>query len=165
MDATPHAQSQVAASPPAGVAADEYVAKAAPTVVAANATSPNSTTKTGKSQSGVPVAVTPSISAGPAGQEASTPTAAARVQPRTSSATGDRAAASSSDAPTTATSGSSRLATAKPPATMASKTPITATAVPSSEASMGKDNKSPQNAAPKNVAEFRRDGCAFACKR
>ena len=41
----PHAQSQVAANPPAGVAADEYTAKAAPQVRPSNAATAGNTLK------------------------------------------------------------------------------------------------------------------------
>jgi N-acetylmuramoyl-L-alanine amidase len=43
----PHAQSQVAATPPAGVAADEYVAKAAPPVATSNLATLGNTLKSG----------------------------------------------------------------------------------------------------------------------
>ena len=48
----PHAQSQVAANPPSGVASDEYVAKATPPAVTSNTASSGSVTKSGKSQTG-----------------------------------------------------------------------------------------------------------------
>ncbi len=143
----PHAQSQVAANPPPGVASDEYVAKTTPPAVTSNAASSSSVTKGGKHPEQLPrLPASPSATSGP---EALTPNAAARVQPRASTATGDRTVASSSDAPTAPTANSSRPAAAKSSATTASKTPITSSAIPSSEASAGKDNKSTQSAASK----------------
>jgi N-acetylmuramoyl-L-alanine amidase len=141
----PHSQSQVAANPPSGVAADEYVAKATPPAAASNATSPNSITKSGKGQAGVATRVTPSDSAATPKQEVSTSSAAVRVQPRASSAAGDPAATSSSDAPAAATAASSRSAAAKASTTIASKTPNSAAPAPSSEA----PGKSSQTAASK----------------
>jgi N-acetylmuramoyl-L-alanine amidase len=49
----PHAQSQVAAAPPAGVAADEYVAKASQPVTPSNSSSPRSSPKSSDKQATV----------------------------------------------------------------------------------------------------------------
>jgi|HubBroStandDraft_6_1064221.scaffolds.fasta_scaffold04689_3 N-acetylmuramoyl-L-alanine amidase len=146
----PHAQSQVAGNPPSGVAADEYVAKAAP-VAPSNATSLGSMTKSGKSQTGVTTAATPSSSAATTGHEASTPTTSAKASPPAGNAAGDRATASS-DAPTSAPASSLRPATAKASTTIASKVPNAAAPAPSSEIAAAKNNQTTASKTPPNSA-------------
>jgi N-acetylmuramoyl-L-alanine amidase len=143
----PHAQSQVAANPPAGVASDEYVAKPTPPVTTPNTTSSGTATKSGKSPTGGTAASIPSSSAA-LGLEAPVPSAAAKTPARTGNAGSDRAPASSLlDAATTASS--SKAAVAKPSATTESKAPGASAVAPSLAVSTGKDNKSTQNAASK----------------
>jgi N-acetylmuramoyl-L-alanine amidase len=147
----PHAQSQVAANPPSGVAPDEYVAKAAVPAAPSNAASSGSAEKIGKSQAGVTTGTAPANSAATSVQEAPTPTAYVKAPPRTANAAGDRATASS-DAPTSAPASSLRSAAAKASTTIASKAPNAAAPAPSSEIAAAKNNQSAASKTPTNSA-------------
>ena len=84
----PHVQTEIAAGPPAGVAADEYAAKAAPAVTASNGASAGGAPKSGNQQ------IAGSMDSGASGsiakqeQKAVAPVVV-KAQPRTTKTTGD----------------------------------------------------------------------------
>jgi N-acetylmuramoyl-L-alanine amidase len=127
----PHTQTQVAAAPPAGVAADEYVAKPTPPVSPSNPATSGSASKSSSKQSTVTTSATPANGSAKPELKASatqpsrpsspaTPTVA-KAQPRDTGASGD--ATTDVGATTTAASpksGAVKLATISPDKTVSS---------------------------------------------
>jgi len=139
-----HPQSQVAANPPAGVAPDEYGAKAATTVAASTEAPSRSAAKSGNKQSTVAANATPADAVAKPDQKALTPTSG-KPQTRINNAVVDGAATSTATAAATTTplskSGAGNQSQATP-----GKMPAAVTAVSTSDTSTVKTAKGQQAA-------------------
>jgi len=140
-----HPQSQVAATPPVGVAPDEYVAKATPTVATSTAAPSGDAGKNGNKQSTVAANAAPASTVAKPDQRAVTPPIAGKTQPRTNNAVGDGAATSTTTAAAT-TAPPPKAAAGNPSQATPGKMPPAGTAVSTSETSPAKNAKGQQAA-------------------
>ncbi|HEY4900647.1 MAG TPA: N-acetylmuramoyl-L-alanine amidase, partial [Terriglobales bacterium] len=165
----PRGPSQVAAAPPAGVAADEYAAKAAPRVAPSNSVTSENTLKSGNKQSTATTNAAPVDPAAKPEQKASstqsnrapspTTQAVAKAQPREVNPRSDGSIATTGLA-TTASPNAAKPVAANPSQTPPNKAHPAATVASPSEAPVVKNAKGGQDTtaktSPKSAATIAR---------